>query len=383
MHGYARLQRASAEESSVALQQPAGKCILESNQQSDRRSFIYHLMIVPCSHERSPWCAGHMEPTRSSGVELYVKMIGGSHERNHLSRWFDCRDHGGAVVPRDALIVSALGERPLLSPIDWAASFAGAVIAAGISATLLAFGSAIGLSVVSTAPTWRDTSPWLWMISGLFLLLTALASFGFGGYVAGRLRHRLGLPDNSETHFRDGIHGLMTWGLAIVFTAIVTAIGATALARPAAVTDASQSVIGETLIASELDALFRSDRRIDMTDLSYRRSEAARLLLKSSGHDGIAADDQDYLTAMVSATTGIGASEANDRVQRAIAQSKDAVHRARQATVLEAFMIAAALLLGAAAAWMSSVEGGLDRENGRVFVWNWGRRIDAPTLGRK
>jgi hypothetical protein len=137
------------------------------------------------------------------------------------------------------------------------------------------------------------------------------------------------------------------------------------------------------LIASELDALFRSDRRIDMTDLSYRRSEAARLLLKSSGHDGIAADDQDYLTAMVSATTGIGASEANDRVQRAIAQSKDAVHRARQATVLEAFMIAAALLLGAAAAWMSSVEGGLDRENGRVFVWNWGRRIDAPTLGRK
>lgn len=340
-------------------------------------------MVASCSHERLPWRAGHLEPSCSSGVELYAKTTGGSHGWNHLSCWFDCRHHGGPVVPRDALIVSGLGERPLLPPLDWPAAFAGAVIAAGISATLLAFGSAIGLSVVSSAPTWRDTSPWLWMISGLFLLLTALASFGFGGYVAGRLRHRLGLSDNSETHFRDGIHGLMTWGLAIVFTAVLTAITATAIARPDAAADASQSVVGENLIASELDNLFRSDRRIDATDQSYRRSEAARILLKSSGHDGIAADDQDYLTAMVSSTAGISAPEANDRVQRVIAQSKDAVHRARQATVLEAFMIAAALLLGAAAAWMSSVEGGLDREKGRVFVWNWGRRVDGSVLGKK
>ena len=278
--------------------------------------------------------------------------------------------------------MSSLGERSLLPPIDWPAAFAGAVIAAGISATLLAFGSAIGLSVVSTAPTWRDTSPWLWLISGLFLLLTALASFGFGGYIAGRLRNRLGLPDVSETHFRDGIHGLMTWGLAIVFTVIVAAIGAATIARPAATNDASQSVIGENLIASELDTLLRSDRHVDVSEFNYRRSEAARVLLKSSAHDGINADDQDYLTAVVGGTAGISAAEANDRVQKAIVQSKDAIHRARQATVLEAFMIAAALLLGAAAAWMSSVEGGLDRENGRVFAWNWGRRVDVP-LSRK
>jgi amino acid transporter len=270
--------------------------------------------------------------------------------------------------------VSGVGERPLPSLVDWPAVFAGAVIAAGISATLLAFGSAIGLSVVSTAPTWRDTTPWFWLISGLFLLLTALASFGFGGYVAGRLRHRLGLSDATEMHFRDGIHGLVTWGLAIVFTAILAAVAATSIARSSTGSDVTQSIVGENLIASELDNLFRTDHRIDTQDLAYRRSEAARVLLKSSSHDGISGDDQDYLTAMIAGITSVSVVEAHDRVQRAIAQSKDAIHRARQASVLEAFMIAAALLLGAAAAWMSSVEGGLDRENGRVFVWNWGRR---------
>src|ERR1043165_8614293 len=72
--------------------------------------------------------------------------------------------------------------------VEWRAVFAGAVIAAGVSITLLAFGSAIGLSVSSTAPTWRDSTPWLWLLSGLFLLFVALCAFGFGGYAAGRMR---------------------------------------------------------------------------------------------------------------------------------------------------------------------------------------------------
>ena len=81
----------------------------------------------------------------------------------------------GVLVPASA------AEAPL---IDWRAIIAGAVVAAGISFTLIAFGSAIGLSVASTAPTWRDSSAWLWALSGLYMVFVALCSFGFGGYVA-------------------------------------------------------------------------------------------------------------------------------------------------------------------------------------------------------
>src|SRR6201999_3632997 len=88
----------------------------------------------------------------------------------------------GVVVPVAASEVPS---------VEWRAIFAGAVVAAGISATLLAFGTAIGLSLASAAPTWRDSSPWLSALSGIYLLFVALCSFGFGGYVAGRLRTRL------------------------------------------------------------------------------------------------------------------------------------------------------------------------------------------------
>lgn len=43
--------------------------------------------------------------------------------------------------------------------VDWRAIVGGAVIAAGVSFTLLAFGSGIGLSFASAAPTWRESSP--------------------------------------------------------------------------------------------------------------------------------------------------------------------------------------------------------------------------------
>jgi hypothetical protein len=74
--------------------------------------------------------------------------------------------------------------------LQWTPVFAGALVAAAASLVLIAFGTAIGLAVVSSSPTWRDTSPALTMVSGLYLLLSALVSFGLGGYVAGRLRER-------------------------------------------------------------------------------------------------------------------------------------------------------------------------------------------------
>jgi hypothetical protein len=283
-------------------------------------------------------------------------------------------------VSAPGVIVAA---EPAAPWIDWRAIIAGTVVAAGISFTLLAFGTAIGLSLTSTAPTWRDSSPWLWVLSGVYLLFVALCAFGFGGYVAGRMRGGLRPLVAEEIEFRDGMHGIVTWGLAILVTAVLAlggSLAATRLVAPSAGDGGpATSVAGENIIASELDELLRTDRKIDATNVAYRRSEAARILLKSSSHDGIPQDDRDYLSTITAAVTGLSKSDADARTDRVIGESKDEIHRGRKAAVLQAFLIAAALLVGLAVAWFAGAEGGRERETGYVPAWDWSwRRRYSP-----
>jgi hypothetical protein len=274
--------------------------------------------------------------------------------------------------------MSALGEPAALgrsSHFQWPAIFGGAVAAAGVSFTLHAFATGIGLSVLSTAPTWRDSTAIYWFLSGLYLLFVALSSFAVGGYVAGRMRAPLNIA-TAEMEFRDGMHGLVTWGLAIVMTALlalgVAATASTTLGTSGGSAGAAQSVAGENIIASELDELFRSDR--SLPDLTYRRSEAARILLKSSGHAGVPNDDRRYLTLVTAKSTGLALEDAQARVDREIAASAQELRRARIAAVLQAFFIGAALFIGAAVAWFTACEGGRDREEGAIPVWDWSMR---------
>src|ERR1700754_2075138 len=76
--------------------------------------------------------------------------------------------------------------------VEWGPVIAGAIAAAALAFVLHAFAAGIGISVSSTAPTWRDASFALVLLSGLYLLLAALAAYGFGAYVMGRMRMRLG-----------------------------------------------------------------------------------------------------------------------------------------------------------------------------------------------
>lgn len=271
--------------------------------------------------------------------------------------------------------MSSLGE-PL--GVRWRAIIAGAVVAAGVSFTLHAFAAGIGLSVMSSAPTWRDSTPLLWCISGIYLLFVALCAFSAGGYIAGRLGAPLG-ADTVETESLDGLQGLATWGLALLVAAVLAlgvAIAAAPAVSPSGSAGATQSVAGENIIASELDELFRSTRPIP--DLTYRRAEAARILLKASSHSGIGSEDRDYLAAVTANLTGIDRAGAQDRVERMIAASRVELHKARVAALLQAFSIAAALFVGAAAAWLSAVHGGRDREMRRLPIWRWSREEATP-----
>src|SRR4030081_2979123 len=97
-------------------------------------------------------------------------------------------------------------ENPVVAPrtdvaprfLQWSPIILGALTATALSSILVAFGAAVGLGVTSTAPTWRDASAALWILSGIYLIIQAMLSFGLGGYVAGRLRTSLGAVDANE-----------------------------------------------------------------------------------------------------------------------------------------------------------------------------------------
>ena len=108
--------------------------------------------------------------------------------------------------------------------IAWGPVIAGAIAASALSFVLLTFGAALGLSIASPAPTWRDASVGLAFLSGVFVLLTAAVSFGVGGYLAGRLRPRGTAAGPDESEFRDGVHGLLVWALGVALGACLAAV---------------------------------------------------------------------------------------------------------------------------------------------------------------
>jgi hypothetical protein len=260
---------------------------------------------------------------------------------------------------------------------------AGAFGAAALASVLHAFAAAIGLAVTSTAPTWRDASVGLWILSGVYLILVALAAYGLGGYVSGVLRDRVvaGTLTTEEVELRDGLHGLMVWSLATLLTTLFILMAATASARlvapPAGNTGPSASVAGENTIAFDIDRLLRGDRRTDPADVAQTRAEVGRILLTSSGHSGVAAEDRGYLSRLVASRVGIPAPDAERRVDAAIASARNNLSRARHSAVILAFMVGAAALLGAVAAWFAATYGGRYRDDttgsGRFDVF--GRRL--------
>ncbi len=255
----------------------------------------------------------------------------------------------------------------------WTPVIAGAIAAAALSFVLLSFGSSIGLAVASPSASWRDTSWTLALLGGVWLLLTALASFGLGGYLAGRLRPSWRGVESHEIEFRDGIQGLAVWGIAILIGAIL-AFTAAATVAPRSIPTTPTAATAEPLLAFELDRLFRSDRTtVQAGNDTEARAQAARILTSGLGHTGMAPEDHAYLVRLVEARTGLPPPEAEARVQRAITQAAEAIKRARSAAVILAFMIAASLMLGAAAAWLGSTSGGQHRD-GSVDHLFWRRR---------
>ena len=85
------------------------------------------------------------------------------------------------VAPKDASGSSLAG-------VSWPSIVAGAVAACAMTLVLLAFGTGLGLSMVSPWTGSGVSATTFKITTGLYLIVIAMISSSIGGYLAGRLR---------------------------------------------------------------------------------------------------------------------------------------------------------------------------------------------------
>jgi hypothetical protein len=107
--------------------------------------------------------------------------------------------------------------------VSWGAIFAGAVVAVATSLILLALGAGLGYASMSVWPGLGAAGSSFTIAGVIWLIVTQWFSAAIGGYIAGRLRHRWLATHVHEVFFRDTAHGLVTWAVATLAVAAVTA----------------------------------------------------------------------------------------------------------------------------------------------------------------
>jgi MFS family permease len=121
--------------------------------------------------------------------------------------------------------------------------------------------------------------------ASLWVLWVQLVSFSIGGYVAARLRARHGdALDEHEVDVRDGLHGLLAWGVGVIAAAIIAFAGiggATAAVEnpdsPSSIVDRVADAAGEEIDqAAAVEAAVNSNATDETVD--ERQAEIARKL---------------------------------------------------------------------------------------------------------
>lgn len=247
-----------------------------------------------------------------------------------------------------------------LSYIHWGPCIVGAVIAAAMSFVLMSFASGVGLMVASPSPTWRDTSLWLVILSGFWIIVVAVGSFATGGYFVGRVRSTWrAAPD--EVEFRDGTHGLIAWGIGVMLGALLLAITAATYAAVSPPAPPRDTAGEPPSLAYDVDRLFRSDRRPEAATTGAR-AEAARILMKGLGRQDLPADDRTHLARLTAAVAGIPPGDADQRVTQVLSQARNSAAQGRRSALILGFSLAAGLAAAAAAAWAAAGVGGRHRD---------------------
>jgi hypothetical protein len=279
------------------------------------------------------------------------------------------------MIERVVIQPGAVGTaEPSISAVAWPAVAAGAVVSLALTLVLLAFGTGLGLSVVSPWSGSGVSATTFKIVTGLYLVVMAMLASSIGGYIAGRLRTSWTGVHSDEVYFRDTAHGFLAWALASVLGAVLLASPASSLIGSAA-TGAAQ---GAASAASQpgpmdgyVDRLLRADTPASQSagNVQDSRGEMARLFTGSFRNGSeLKPADREYVSKVVAARTGLSQPEADKRVNDVVTQVKSDADAVRKATAQLAFWLVASLLIGAFCASLAATEGGGLRDG------TWGRK---------
>ena len=293
----------------------------------------------------------------------------------------------------DDTVVVATSEEHHASYVDWPAILGGIVLATGVSVVLMSFGAALGLTFTAIAD--RPDAHLVGMSIGvaLWFVWVQVSSFMAGAYLTGRLRKRFHDSTAHEVEVRDGAHGLLVWGGAIIVGTLIAASGLGAVTTAVGTTaGAAASVVGQVATSDAAsdeygyfaDSLLRTaPGAAGTTSADDRGSVTAEVLriLANAGSDEVSEDDRAYLGSIVAARTGLGQEEATARVDNVLANfyearsaAAEAAETARRVGILSAFLIAASLLVSGAGTYWAATAGGAHRDE-RVEFDHMFRRV--------
>jgi hypothetical protein len=205
--------------------------------------------------------------------------------------------------------------------LEWSAVLGGATIATAVGLILLSFGAALGLGVASPYEG-EGLSPTAFAVAaGLYLLWVQVMSFYMGGYVTARMRTRAPELSEHEVDVRDGLHGLVMWGVGVIAAAAIAFVGLGGVG----------------------------------TATATQRGQLTASLSQVAGEHVNAAATQEK----------VGGSEP----ARAATLTERQVEIARKLAIISAFITAASLLVGAVAAFFGAHSGGHHRD--KNIAWNF------------
>jgi hypothetical protein len=273
-----------------------------------------------------------------------------------------------------------------VSFVEWGPVFAGGILAAAISFVLLTFGTTIGLSFVSPWSNSSFSPKVIASFAAFWSMALQMGSAMIGGYVAGRMRSRMGEIGEHEVEFRDGLHGGLVWGIGVIISVglfLAAVAGGTQIAGRL-----TQSNEATNPMAYQADVLLRATNLRSATTGSSQpvavaedtlRNEVSRLFARSIAAGGLSAEDRTYLTDLVSQRTGIPQDQAAKRVEDVYAQlSRSAAataDSARRGAVLTGFVTATGLLIAFGAAWWAAQRGGHHRDTAIPARFPLSRRV--------
>lgn len=279
------------------------------------------------------------------------------------------------------------------SAVSWGAILAGAAAAAALSLILLMLGVGLGLSSVS--PWARDgiSATTFGASTVVWVIATQLAASAFGGYLAGRLRHRWANTQTDEVYFRDTAHGFLAWAIAslVTVTLLASAVGSILSSGAQAVGSAAST--GAQLVAKSdgadtsmgyfVDSLFRKEgKEGEMATATSSAAEPAsaapllevgRIFARNLQASALPPADARYVGQLVAQRTGLPQADAEKRVNTVYVQMQtqlqtakvtalEAVEKSRKLSAYAALWLFIALLMGAFVASWVATYGGRQRD---------------------